>query len=164
MLGGDGGGFETMLQTVLPLFNVLSAACSAGLMEAAVSRTAGHAGRTRFEPAGSALADLPTIRNYLGRIRVRTDEVRALLQDTLAALEGSRPDATLRVLECKASAGEAATEVLDIAMRVCGGSAFRRETGVERYFRDARAASVMGPTTDVLYDFIGKAACGMELF
>ena len=31
-------------------------------------------------------------------------------------------------------------------------------------FRDARAATVMAPTTDVLYDFIGKAVCGMPLF
>src|SRR5439155_1601291 len=27
-----------------------------------------------------------------------------------------------------------------------------------------RAALVMGPTTDVLYDFIGKVACGLPLF
>jgi alkylation response protein AidB-like acyl-CoA dehydrogenase len=47
---------------------------------------------------------------------------------------------------------------------VCGGAAFRKEVGVERIFRDARAATVMGPTTDVLYDFIGKAACGLPLF
>ena len=46
------------------------------------------------------------------------------------------------------------------AMRVCGGAAFRKDVGVERYFRDAHAAGVMGPTTDVLYDFIGKAVCG----
>ena len=70
----------------------------------------------------------------------------------------------LRILECKAAAGEAATEVLDLAMRVCGGAAFRQDVAVERYFRDTRAATVMAPTTDVLYDFIGKACCGMDLF
>jgi alkylation response protein AidB-like acyl-CoA dehydrogenase len=70
----------------------------------------------------------------------------------------------LRVLECKAAAGEAAAEVADLAMRVCGGAAFRKDVGVERVFRDARAALVMGPTTDVLYDFIGKAVCGLPLF
>ncbi len=32
----------------------------------------------------------------------------------------------LRVLECKAAAGETANEVLDLAMRVCGGAAFRK--------------------------------------
>jgi hypothetical protein len=31
-------------------------------------------------------------------------------------------------------------------------------------FRDARAAHVMAPTTDMLYDFIGKALCGQPLF
>ena len=31
-------------------------------------------------------------------------------------------------------------------------------------FRDVRAASVMAPTSDVLYDFIGKATLGMDLF
>jgi alkylation response protein AidB-like acyl-CoA dehydrogenase len=70
----------------------------------------------------------------------------------------------LRVLEVKAAAGETATEVTDLAMRVCGGAAFRKEVGVERNFRDARAASVMAPTTDVLYDFVGKAVCGLPLF
>ena len=62
------------------------------------------------------------------------------------------------------AAGETATTVLDTAMRVCGGSAFRKEVGVERSFRDARAAGIMAPTTDALYDFIGKAVTGMDLF
>jgi alkylation response protein AidB-like acyl-CoA dehydrogenase len=89
---------------------------------------------------------------------------RALLLDAVEAAETSREDAMLRVLEAKAAAGEASTEVTDLAMRVCGGAAFRREAGVERHFRDARAATVMAPTTDVLYDFIGRAVCGLPLF
>ncbi len=97
-------------------------------------------------------------------MRVKTDMAAALLDDTLAAIASKRPDASLRVLECKAATGETANEVLDLAMRVCGGAAFRKEVGVERFFRDARAAGVMAPTTDVLYDFIGKAVCGLPLF
>ena len=97
-------------------------------------------------------------------MRVKTDACRALLEDALTALETGGEDAMLRVLEVKAAAGEAATEVTELAMRVCGGAAFRKEVGVERHFRDARAATVMAPTTDVLYDFIGKAVCGLPLF
>jgi alkylation response protein AidB-like acyl-CoA dehydrogenase len=164
MLGADGKGFDIMMAVVLPLFNVLNAACSTGMMEAAVTRTAQHAGGIQYEHLGSRLADLATIRNYIARMRVKTDMVRALLEDTIAAMESGRPDTMLRVLECKAAAGETATEVLDLAMRVCGGAAFRKDVGIERYFRDTRAAGVMGPTTDVLYDFIGKAVCGMPLF
>jgi alkylation response protein AidB-like acyl-CoA dehydrogenase len=49
-------------------------------------------------------------------------------------------------------------------MRVCGGAAFSRALTIERNFRDARAASVMSPTTDLLYDFMGKALAGLPLF
>jgi alkylation response protein AidB-like acyl-CoA dehydrogenase len=152
------------MSLVLPAFAVLNAACSAGLMEGAIQRTVRHAGVVRHADTGAALADLPTIRNYLARMRVQADACSALLDDTLAAIEASRPDTMLRVLECKAAAGEISTEVLDLAMRVCGGAAFRKDVGVERYFRDSRAAGIMAPTTDILYDFIGKALCGLPLF
>ena len=45
----------------------------------------------------------------------------------------------------------------DRAMQLCGGAAFRKELGIERRFRDARAARVMAPTTDALLDFVGRA-------
>jgi alkylation response protein AidB-like acyl-CoA dehydrogenase len=163
-LGPDGGGFDVMMGVVLPLFQVLNASCSLGTMEASVKKSAAHVGGTKFAHLGQSLADLPTIRAYVARARIRTDSVRALLGDTITALETGREDAMLRVLEIKAAAGEAALEVTDYAMRVCGGAAFRKDVGVERHFRDARAASVMAPTSDVLYDFIGKAVCGLPLF
>ncbi len=163
-LGSDGGGFDVMMGTVLPLFSVLNASAALGTAEAAVQKAAAHVGQTKFQHLGSALADLPTIRAYIARARIKVDAARALRDDTLSALENSRPDAMLRVLEVKAAAGETALEVTDIAMRVCGGAAFRKDVGIERHFRDARAASVMAPTSDVLYDFIGKAACGLPLF
>jgi alkylation response protein AidB-like acyl-CoA dehydrogenase len=163
-LGPDGGGFDIMIGTVLPLFNLMNAACSVGLMEAAVARTATHAAQVRFEHAASTVADLPTARGHIARMRCLTDMARTLTWDTAAALEANRADAMLRVLECKAAANDAANEVLDLAMRVCAGAAYRGDVAVERYFRDARAGSVMAPTSDVLYDFIGKAACGLPLF
>jgi alkylation response protein AidB-like acyl-CoA dehydrogenase len=164
MLGADGQGFEIMMNIVLPVFAILNAACSNGLMAGALRRTVEHAAGARHADTGSSLAELPTIRNYIARMRVKADMSDALLADTISAVTAKRPDATLRVLECKAAAGETANEVLDLAMRICAGAAFRKEVGVERFFRDARAAGIMAPTTDVLYDFLGKAVCGMPLF
>jgi alkylation response protein AidB-like acyl-CoA dehydrogenase len=163
-LGEEGKGFDIMMGTVLPMFSVLNAACSVGIMEAAVQRTAQHASGSRYAHLDSTLADLPTIRNYIARMRIKADQARVLLDDTIHALETGRPDTMLRVLSCKAAAGEASIDVVETAMRVCGGAAFRKDLALERYFRDAHAAGVMGPTTDVLYDFIGKAVCGMNLF
>jgi alkylation response protein AidB-like acyl-CoA dehydrogenase len=97
-------------------------------------------------------------------MQLKADMVGALIGDTIAALESPGDTTMLRVLEVKAAAGEMATEVTDLAMRVCGGQAFRKELGVDRFFRDARASTVMAPTTDQLYDFIGRALCGIDLF
>lgn len=163
-LGPDGGGLDLMLGAVLPWFNLMNAACSVGLMQTACERTAAHCAATRHTHAGTSLADLPTIRANLARMRIRADMAAALLRDAVDAVCSAAPDAMLRVLEVKAGAGEAALEVTDLAMRVCGGAAYRREVGVERVFRDARAASVMAPTSDHLFDFIGKALTGLPVF
>ena len=164
ILGQDGSGFDIMMAIVLPYFQLMNAAFSVGTMEAATKKAARHVSAARFQHLDQSLSDLPTIRAYLARMRIKTDLCRALISDALNAIEANRPDTMLRVLEVKAAAGEYSTEVTDLAMRVCGGSAFRKEVGIERHFRDARAATVMAPTTDVLYDFIGKAVCGMPLF
>ena len=164
MLGPDGGGFDLLLLVALPYFQLLNAAFSVGTMDAATTKAAAHVARTRLTHLDRSLADAPTVRSYVARMRVRTDMARGLLLDTLDSLERGRDDVMLRVLEVKAAAGESATEVTDLAMRVCGGAAFRKEVGVERHFRDARAATVMAPTTDALYDFIGRITCGLPLF
>ena len=164
LLGEDGKGFDIMMGVVLPWFCSLNASCSVGTMEGSLARAIAHVSGTRHQHLDTSLADLPTIRAYLAKARIKADTANALLQDTLAAIATGRADTMLRVLEVKPAAAEAALEVTDIAMRVCGGAAFRKEVGVERLFRDARAAHVMAPTSDVLYDFIGKAITGLPLF
>jgi isovaleryl-CoA dehydrogenase len=164
MLGPDGGGLDLALTLVQPTFQVLSAAFGLGLMEAVTAETAAHLTATRLTHLDRSLAQQPTVRLDFARMRLETDKTRALLVDTLAALETQRPDAMLRVLEVKAAAAEAALVVTDLAMKVCGGAAFRKELGIERRFRDARAARVMAPTTDALLDFIGRATLGLPLF
>lgn len=163
-LGPDGGGFDVMMGTVLPVFNVMNAACSVGLMEAALTGAANHVKGTSLVHLESALAQLPTVRATLAKARVQADAARMLWEDALSALADGRPDAMLRVLEVKAAANDAALEVSQACMRVCGGAAFRKEVGVERVFRDAQAGAVMAPTADVLYDFVGKAITGLPLF
>lgn len=159
-----GKGFEFMLGVVLPVFQIGNAAISVGVSEAAVQATTGHLTGRRFEHLGSRLADLPNLRAQLAQMRIETDRARAHLAAALDALENPGPTTMLLVLETKASAGETALKVTDLGMRTCGGAAFSKHLSLERNFRDARAMSVMAPTSDVLYEFIGRALCGMELF
>ena len=162
-LGGDGEGLDIALTTCLPWFLVLSAAFSLGVLEAVTARTGEHLAGARLEHLGETLIQQPIPRADYARLRLTTDRVRAFLNDTLTALETGRDDAQLRVLEVKAVAAEEAAAGTDLAMKLCGGAAFRKETGIERHFRDSLAARVMAPTTDALLDFIGRAVSGLPL-
>jgi alkylation response protein AidB-like acyl-CoA dehydrogenase len=163
-LGADGAGLDVALATALPTFLVGNAAFSIGLMEALVGEAAAHLSGSRLEHLGQSLAQQPLPRAEFARLRTRVDEARAFLADTLAALGSGRPDATLRVLQVKAVAAEAASDVADGVLRLCGGAGFRKDVGVERRFRDSLAARVMAPTTDALRDFVGRATLGLPLF
>lgn len=163
-LGGDRAGLDIALGTAPPTFLVLSAAFSRRLMEAIVAEAAPHLGATRLEQLDQTLAEQPLPRAAYARPRIRTDQVRPFRADTLAALGAARPDATLRVPRVKAAASEAASEVADGVLRVCGGAALGRELGVERRLRDSLAARVKAPTTDALHDFVGRAALGLPLY
>ncbi|MEH0931266.1 acyl-CoA dehydrogenase family protein [Micromonospora sp. CPCC 205558] len=162
-MAADGAGLDTALGAVLPWFLVLNAAFCLGLADSAVAEAGRHLTSTTLTHTGAALRDAPVTRRDLARLMIRTDALRAFLGDTLTALETGRDDAMLRVLQVKALAGETVAEVTDGAMQLCGGSAFRKELGLERRFRDARAARVMAPTTDALHDFVGRVATGLPL-
>jgi len=162
-LGADGEGLDIALTTSLPWFLVLNAAFSLGLLEAVTAETGAHLASAKLEHLGETLIQQPIPRADYARLRLTTDRVRAFLGDTLSALETGRADAQLRVLEVKAVAAEEAAAGTDLAMKLCGGAAFRKETGIERHFRDSLAARVMAPTTDALLDLVGRAVSGLPL-
>jgi len=164
-LTDDGAGFQAMLNVVLPLFNLGSAAVALGLCRAVVAATAAHLKNARFEHLGQSLGEsLPTLRAQLAGMQIETDGLAARVADLVDHLEHPRDTTLLRVLETKAAAGDTAISVASAAMRACGGAAFSKHTGIERLFRDAHAGAVMAPTGDVLREFIGKAILGMPLF
>jgi alkylation response protein AidB-like acyl-CoA dehydrogenase len=164
-LTDDGAGFPAMLNVVLPLFNLGTAAVALGLCRAAVAGTASHLKNAKFEHLGQSLGEsLPTLRAQLAAMQIETDGLSARIDDLVDHLEKPRETTMLRVLESKAAAGDVAISVTSAAMRVCGGAAFSKHLNIERLFRDAHAGAVMAPTGDVLREFIGKALLGMPLF
>jgi len=164
-LTDDGAGFPAMLNVVLPLFNLGTAAVALGLCRAAVTGTTSHLKNAKFEHLGQSLGEsLPTLRAQLATMQIETDGLAARIDDLVDHLEKPRETTMLRVLEGKAAAGEVSISVTSAAMRVCGGAAFSKHLSIERLFRDAHAGAVMAPTGDVLREFIGKSLLGIPLF
>ena len=164
LLSPAGGGFNVMMAIVLPWFQLGSSAVANGIGRAALDAAAAHLTAARLEHLDITLAAQPESRARLASARVALDASRALTAEAARSVENPDDGTMLRVLEVKACASETALDVTDKAMRLCGGAAFSRQLPVERHFRDARAGSVMAPTTDALYDFIGKALLGLPLF
>ncbi len=164
-LTDDSAGFQTMLDVVLPRFNLGMAAVALGLCRAAVAATATHLKNARFEHMGQSLGEsLPTLRAQLAMMQIDTAGLSARIDDLVEHLERPRDMTMLRVLETKAAAGDVAIGVTSTAMRVCGGTAFSKHMIIERLFRDAHAGAVMAPTGDVLREFIARVVLGMPLF
>jgi isovaleryl-CoA dehydrogenase len=162
-LGADGAGFDIAIGVVLPWFLTMNAAFSIGLMESSLSIAIGHLTSTRLDHLGVTLAEQPLTWSALGRMRVEVDRTRTLMESAAAAVDNRAPGAVFRPLEAKAAAAEAAADVTDRAMALCGGAAFRKDLGLERIFRDARAARVMAPTTEKLHEFIARMLCGLPM-
>jgi alkylation response protein AidB-like acyl-CoA dehydrogenase len=163
-VSAEGKGFGVIIDVVLPWFQLGSAAVAVGIARAATEGIRQHLLSAQLEHLGQPLASLPNLRARLAQMQITVDTQQAFLEHVAARMDMPGPDTLLAVLESKAAAAEAALHVTDLAMRTGGGACFGRRLSVERNFRDARAGSVMAPTTDILYDFIARVLLGMPLF
>jgi alkylation response protein AidB-like acyl-CoA dehydrogenase len=163
-VGPPGSGFDVLLGTVMPWFNLGNASVSLGLSQAVTDATLRHTSAAHLEHLDQSLSALPTIRAQLARMALELSTTRAYVEQTAARIAEPADDTVLHVLGVKAVANDAALRITETAMRVCGGAAFSQHLPIERCFRDARAGHVMAPTADVLYDFYGKAITGQPLF
>ncbi len=163
-IGDAGSGFGTMLQVVMPWFNLGNSSVSLGLAKAAVDAAVYHCTASRLEHLDQSLSALPTIRAQLAKMSIDLAMATAYLDVAAGRVSEPQDDTPLFVLGVKAASNDAALKITDAAMRVCGGAAFSEHNKIARYFKDARAGAVMAPTADVLYDFYGKAITGQPLF
>jgi alkylation response protein AidB-like acyl-CoA dehydrogenase len=164
-LGSEGSGFQTLMEVVLPRFQVGMAAVSLGIAAAAFQAATSHVVARKYEHAGgAALAAIPRVQFLTAEMALELRSARAYLGETIRRVAAGDPECMLDILGIKARAAEAALAVASRAMTLGGGAAFGRRGGLERIFRDAQAASVMAPATDVLKEFLGKACLGVPLF
>jgi alkylation response protein AidB-like acyl-CoA dehydrogenase len=164
-LGVEGSGFQTMLEVVLPHFQIGVASISLGIATAAFQAIAARVGARKYEHAGgTVLASIPRVQFLVAEMAIELNSTRAYLNETIRKALAGEPSAMVDVLGVKVKAAEACLSIVSRAMTLGGGWAFGRRGGLERVFRDAQAAAVMAPSSDVLKDFIGKACLGLPLF
>lgn len=164
-LGAEGTGFQSMLEVVLPHFQIGVASVSVGLAKAAHQTILTRVAARKYEHAGGAsLASISRVQFLVAEITLAVNSGQAFLRETIRKALAADPTAMLDVLGVKVIAADSCLAAVSRAMTLGGGWAFGKRGGLERIFRDAQAAAVMAPSTDVLKDFIGKASLGLPLF
>jgi alkylation response protein AidB-like acyl-CoA dehydrogenase len=120
------------------------------------------------------VADYPTIQDYVGEAIIDTNTSRSFdfmiakaLDDATNGCDWSihkDPAALPRAAylhwlwQVKFAAAKNVAHVTDKMLHACGGTGYKPALGIERYLRDGKAGWVMGPTNEVLRQFVGKFA------
>ena len=172
-LGEAAFGFPLLLAHGLPGYQVGLSAVYLGIAAAAFDFAVSHVTRRVHADTGLPLAKVETIQLYVADMKLRLDQARAVVFDVaryvdrLARKHGDLLEviddveflqavASVKVVACQAAAA-----VTDKALQICGGTGFSRKHPVERYYRDARAGSLMGPADDILRVLVGQRALGL---
>ena len=173
MVGPIGDGALSNDEAVDPFFLICSSACWNGIAMGLMDITKRHTTRKTHADVGMRVADYPTIQDYVGESmmdtaasRAMTFQIAKVLDDVTDNCDWSiHADHELLVRSplmhwlwmVKFTAAKNVTEVGDKMLHACGGSGYKPGIGIERYLRDGKAGWVMGPTNEILRQFIGKA-------
>ena len=171
IVGPVGDGAESNDESVDPWFLVGSSSVWNGIAMGAIDIAKRHTTRKRHVDVGLRVADYPTIQDYVGEAVIDTNACRVFSLSVADAMDRAtdnnrrvlRPGTTARAAylhwawQIKFSAAKNVAHVVDKMLHACGGSGYKRDMELERYLRDAKAGWVMGPTNEVLRQFVGKA-------
>jgi alkylation response protein AidB-like acyl-CoA dehydrogenase len=163
LLGAEGDQIWFVFEVVAPFFLMSMSGTYLGLAAAALEEARTHLEHRRFQHSGSSLAEITVLQHRLGVLWANVERTRRLVY--WAATEGDTrgPAALPGLCSAKAEVAECVVTLANEAMTLCGGMAYRDDTRLARILRDARAAHVMAPTTDVLRTWAGRALLGQPL-
>ena len=174
MVGPKGDGASSNDECVDPFFLLCSSSCWNGISLGLIDIAKRHTTAKKHVDVGMRVADYPTIQDYVGEAIIDTNTSRALtfqmakaMDDVTGGCDWSihkdlkalpRAQYLHWMWQVKFAAAKNVANVSDKMLHACGGTGYKPALGIERYLRDGKAGWVMGPTNEVLRQFVGKAS------
>ena len=163
LLGAPGDQIWYVFEVVAPFFLVAMAGTYLGIAQAALDGATEHLGRRRHAHTGRNLAAEPILQHRLGVLWAEVERTRRFLYWAAEEADTGGAQALPALTSAKAEVADCAVHVANEAMTLVGGIGYRDRSPLERCLRDARAAHVMSPTTDLLRAWTGRAVLGLPL-
>jgi len=163
ILGEKGDQLWYVFNVVAPYFLTAMSGTYLGIAERALNEAKTALSKRTYSHNGTALAHVPLLQHRLGTLWAKVERTRQLIYH--AALLGDRGEETavLSLLAAKAEVAGCAVDTVNEAMTLTGGIGYQSNGLLGMLLRDARAAHVMSPTTDILYSWIGRALLDQPL-
>lgn len=144
-LGGEGQGYKIALSALGEGRISIASAC-VGLAQAALDRSAAYV--QQRHAFGGPLSDQQGIRFMLAEMARDVAAARALTRIAAATKDRGEPIAEISSL-AKWIASDAAMRVATDAVQLFGAAGYSRDTGVERFMRDAKGAQIYEGTNQI---------------
>ena len=123
------------------------AATALGITRASLKASATYAeGRKQF---GQPVFDFEAVSFMLADMRIAATASHGLIDDAIDAFVNDARDVKERVAAAKVFCSDAAQQAATNAVQIHGGYGFCKEYPVERYYRDAKAFTILGGTNQI---------------
>ena len=160
VLGKEGDQIWYVFHVVAPYFLTAMAGTYLGIASAAFEQARKHLASRRYEHSDSALGSNAVLQHRLGTIYGAVERARRLLYHAAQQSDAGAADALPLIATAKAEVADAVCFVVGEAMTLMGGVAYAGDAAMMRHARDARAAPIMSPTTDLLRVWTGRMLLG----
>lgn len=163
LLGREGDEIWYVFNVIAPYFLMAMSGTYLGVARAALQEAIAHVGQRTYGHSGRRAADATVIQHRIGTLWGEVERTRQLVFHAARSADAGSPNALVALCSAKSEVAECAVHVANEAMTLCGGIAYREGSRLHRLLRDARAAHVMAPTTDLLRTWAGRALLGLPL-
>jgi alkylation response protein AidB-like acyl-CoA dehydrogenase len=155
MIGEEGEGFKIVQKSLLPMGQIGISSINIGIAKAIYEESVAYVKKRHYDHLNAGLSSIQSIQLKIAEMRILCDTAEKALEHSIKQMVEGTLD-IVSTLEIKVLACETALKVAELSLKVCGGHAYSARSPLERYIRDSKAGTVMGPTPEILKELIGK--------
>lgn len=164
ILGEKGDQLWYVFNVIAPYFLMAMAGTYLGIAEAALTEAKASLSKRTYSHSGSSLAGVSFLQHKLGMLWANVERTRRLIYHAAEAGDRNQQQALIHLLAAKAEVAHCCVDVVNEVMTISGGQGYQHNSRLGMLMRDARAAHVMSPTTDLLYTWIGRILLDQPIF
>ena len=163
LLGRQGDQIWYMFNVVMPYFLMAMAGTYLGVATSALEEAKKHLSRRYHAHTGASLAQNSVLQHRLGTLWASMEASRQLTYHAAASFDSGDPEALIALMSAKVQVADMVVNIVNESMTLCGGIGYLKDSKLHLLLRDARAAPLMAPTTDIMRVWIGRALLGQPL-